>query len=136
MKETVVMRWLKKAENDLKVVQYLVDIEDSPLDIICFHCQQAVEKYLKAYLTWINIRITKTHDLESILNLCISADEDFKALDKDKISELTLYAVTVRYPEEYLEPSFEETKEFLKIALEVKDFVVKKLNEEGLTLSD
>jgi HEPN domain-containing protein len=136
MKDTVVMRWLKKAENDLKVVKYLVDIEDSPLDIICFHCQQAVEKYLKAYLTWINIRITKTHDLESILNLCINADEDFKTLDKDKISELTLYAVTVRYPEEYLEPSFEETKEFLKIALEVKDFVVKKLNEEGLTLSD
>ena len=136
MKETVVLRWLKKAANDLKVVQYLLDIEDAPLDIICFHCQQAVEKYLKAYLTWINIRITKTHDLESILNLCIREDKDFKTLDKDKISELTLYAVTVRYPGEYLEPRFDETKEFFEIALEVKEFVIKKLNEEGLTLSD
>jgi HEPN domain-containing protein len=43
MKETVVLRWLKKAENDLKVVEYLLDVEDAPTDIICFHCQQALK---------------------------------------------------------------------------------------------
>jgi len=110
MKEDIVLRWLKKAENDLKAVKYLLDAADAPLDIICFHCQQAVEKLLKAYLTWTDIRVKKTHDLESILNLCIKENKEFEFLDKDKISELTLYAVTIRYPEEYLEPTAEEPR--------------------------
>jgi HEPN domain-containing protein len=135
MKEDIVLRWLKKAENDLKAVKYLLDAADAPLDIICFHCQQAVEKLLKAYLTWTDIRVKKTHDLESILNLCIKENKEFEFLDKDKISELTLYAVTIRYPEEYLEPTAEETKEFYEITLKVKDFILKKLKEFGLKLS-
>jgi len=91
-----------------------------------------VEKFLKAYLTWADIRVKKTHDLESILNLCIEENKEFGVLDKDKISELTLYAVTIRYPEEFLEPTAEETKEFFEIALKVKDFVLIKLKEFGL----
>ncbi|WP_457555775.1 HEPN domain-containing protein, partial [Candidatus Pyrohabitans sp.] len=39
--------------------------------MISFHCQQAVEKYLKAYLTSVDARVKKTHDLEVILNQCI-----------------------------------------------------------------
>ena len=132
MKEDVVRRWLKKAENDLKVVEYLLEAEDSPLDIVCFHCQQAVEKFLKAYLTWVDIRVKKTHDLENILNLCIEEENEFKDLDKDKISQLTLYAVTVRYPEEFLETTAEETKEFFEVTLKVRDFAKKKLKDAGL----
>jgi len=51
MKEEVVLRWLKKAKNDLKTVKHLLTLEDTPTDVIAFHCQQAVEKYFKAYLT-------------------------------------------------------------------------------------
>ena len=51
VKEEVVLRWLKKAENDLKTVKHLLTLEDAPTDVISFHCQQAVEKYFKAYLT-------------------------------------------------------------------------------------
>ena len=39
MKEEVVLRWLKKAENDLKTVKYLILLEDAPTDVIAFHCQ-------------------------------------------------------------------------------------------------
>ena len=90
MKENIVFRWIKKAENELKVVEYLLEFEDAPMDILCFHCQQAVEKYLKAYLTWVDVRVKKTPDLESVLNLCIAKDEEFKKLDRDKISKLTM----------------------------------------------
>ena len=134
MKENIVLRWIKKAKNDLKVVEYLLEFENAPRDILCFHCQQAVEKYLKAYFTWVDIRVKKTHDLESILNLCIAKEKDFKKLDKDKISKLTLYAVDVRYPEEYLEPTVEEVREFYETANKVKDFVLKKLKEAGLDI--
>ena len=51
MKEDIVLRWIVKADNDLKAVKYMMAMEDAPLDVLSFHCQQAVEKYLKAYLT-------------------------------------------------------------------------------------
>ncbi len=105
------------------------------MDILGFHCQQAVEKYFKAYLTWADIRVKKTHDLESILNLCIEEDKEFEKLDKDKISRLTLYAVNIRYPEEYFETTVEEVREAYETANEVKDFAMKKLKEAGLEIS-
>jgi len=117
MKEDVVLRWLKKADNDLKAVEYLLDAADAPLDIICFHCQQAVEKFLNAYLTWADIRVKKTHDLESILNLCIEENKEFGVLDKDKISELTLYAVTINILKNILNPLLKRRKNFMKLHL-------------------
>jgi HEPN domain-containing protein len=132
MKEEVVLRWLKKAENDLKTVKHLLTLEDAPTDVISFHCQQAVEKYFKAYLTLIDVRVTKTHDLETILALCIEKDTKFERLDKDGISKLTFYAVEIRYPEEYIEFSIEEARELYETAKEVKGFVMLRLKEKGL----
>ncbi len=132
MKEDIVLRGIGKADNDLKAVKYLLAMEEAPLDVLSFHCQQAVEKYLKAYLTWVDVRVTKTHDLSSILNLCIENDKGFEKLDRDKISRLTLYAVEIRYPEEYIETDLEEVKEFYKLAKEVRESVIKRLNEKGM----
>lgn len=135
MKEDIVARWVKKAENDLKVVEHLLVVKDAPADVLCFHCQQAVEKCLKAYLTWSDIRVRKTHDLESILNLCRERDKEFEKLDKEKISELTIYATEIRYPEEVFEPSMEEVKGFYETAKAVKEFVIKKLKKAGFSIS-
>lgn len=131
MKQEIVCRWIKKAENDLKIVEHLLNVEDAPKDILCFHIQQAVEKYLKAYLTWNEMRVKKTHDMESILNLCIEKDKEFEKLNKEKISRLTIYAVEARYPEEYFEPMVNEVRELYMVAKEVKNFVKKKLREGG-----
>ncbi|CAD6491809.1 MAG: HEPN domain protein [Candidatus Argoarchaeum ethanivorans] len=68
MKEDIVLRWIVKADNDLKAVKYMMAMEDAPLDVLSFHCQQAVEKYLKAYLTWAGVRVTKTLWRQS--NIC------------------------------------------------------------------
>lgn len=40
--------WCQKADTDLKVANYEIEHDDPALDIICFHAQQASEKYLKA----------------------------------------------------------------------------------------
>ncbi len=82
MKEDIVSRWIGKADNDLRAVKYLLAIKDAPLDIVSFHCQQAVEKYLRAYLTWVDVRVTKTHDLSNILNVCVEKDKEFEKLDR------------------------------------------------------
>jgi len=59
--------------------------------------------------------------------MCIREDKEFEKLDKDRISELTFYAVDVRYPDEFYTPSLEEAKEAFEIAKQVKDFIFKKL---------
>lgn len=80
----------------------------------------------------------KIHDLEAILNLCIEQDKEFEKLDKEKISSLSLFAVEVRYPEEFYIPTLDEVKEYFEIALKVKDFVFKKLGirEEDLVKNE
>lgn len=133
MKEEIVRQWIKKAKSDLKVVKNLINSKDPPIDMLCFHCQQAVEKYLKAFLTWTDVRVKKTHDLEAILNLCIEKSEGFEEVDKDKISNLALYAVEIRYPEETLNPSIQDAKDFYKFSRTIEDFVLKKLEELGLS---
>ncbi len=127
MKEEIILRWLKKADNDLKVISYLIDIKDAPTDIICFHCQQAIEKYLKAFLTYVDVKAKKTHDLRALLEMCIEKDKDFLNLPIDEISELTEYAVEIRYPDEFYSPSIEESRNAHNLAIKVRDFILKKI---------
>ncbi|MBI4778379.1 HEPN domain-containing protein [Candidatus Desantisbacteria bacterium] len=42
----LVNHWFKKADNDLKNAKIVIEAEDAPVDTVCFHCQQSVEKYL------------------------------------------------------------------------------------------
>jgi hypothetical protein len=49
-KEFLVKEWIRKAERDLDTAHLTLDNKPAYTDIICYHCQQAVEKYLKAYL--------------------------------------------------------------------------------------
>ena len=41
--------WFLKADHDLLAVQKEIASKEPFTDIACFHCQQCVEKYLKAY---------------------------------------------------------------------------------------
>jgi HEPN domain-containing protein len=57
MIDDYIEKWIIKAVNDLKLAEHeLRQPEDEIVtDAICFHCQQAVEKLLKAYLASKNI---------------------------------------------------------------------------------
>ena len=119
MKREVILRWLIKGESDLKSAKILLDAADVLTDIVCFHSQQAVEKYLKAFLTDKDVRFEKIHDLRTLLELCIREDRDFEKLDKERISKLSFYAVDLRYPDEFYIPSIEEARNALNIAAEI-----------------
>lgn len=125
-----VKKWVIKALEDFNSVEHEFRLSDEEIvaSTVCFHCQQFVEKMLKAYLTLKKIDFGKTHDLEVLLKLCIKEDRDFQNLN---IGDLTFYAVEVRYPEEFYTPTLEEAKECFEIASKVKDFVFKKLEIKG-----
>jgi HEPN domain-containing protein len=60
--------WLLKADRDLNLAKIAkIHAADSP-DLICYHCQQAAEKYLKALVIHHAIPLRKTHDLEELLD--------------------------------------------------------------------
>jgi HEPN domain-containing protein len=120
-------KWLVKANNDLKVAknEIILPPEDMVTDAICFHSQQAVEKYLKSYLVSRNIDFDKSHNLEYLLEICIEDDKDFMQID---VGNLSFYAVELRYPDDFYIPTEEEAKECLEIARKVKGFILKKID--------
>ncbi|HPO13015.1 MAG TPA: HEPN domain-containing protein [Candidatus Hydrogenedentes bacterium] len=91
------MEWLTKAHEDREVAHYLLDTEVPYLGIIGFHAQQAVEKYLKAYLVWKQVEFPKTHNIEQLLDIIATCNSSL-ALSLHQAIILTDYAVEARYP--------------------------------------
>jgi len=70
-------KWINKAENDLLSITNNFNSANIPVEICCFHAQQAAEKYMKAYLISKNLSFPKTHDLEALLRLCAKENPFF-----------------------------------------------------------
>ena len=118
-------KWIQKAESDLTIVEKDI-ITDSPVtDVLCFHCQQAAEKYLKAYIVYRNQIPERTHLIERLLNICANFDPEFEKLSDAVL--LTTYAVELRYPDDMYFPTLTETKKALKLAKKIKKFVLNKI---------
>ena len=93
-------------------------------EAICFHSQQAVEKFIKAFLITKNVDFERTHNLEFLLEMCINQDGEFREIE---LGNLSFYAVEIRYPDEFHIPSVEEAETCLELARNVKNFIFKKL---------
>jgi HEPN domain-containing protein len=132
--ETLVRNWIARAESDLKIAGDEIKTEDPATDAVCFHAQQCVEKYLKAYLIFHQRHFKKTHNIARLIELCKEISQDFDSLYQIEADTLTGYAVDIRYGDEFYFPSIEETESALEIAEKVKSFVSNKLREEGLKL--
>ena len=58
--------WLRVAEKDFSRAQHLLSVDDA--EAAGFYLQQAVEKFLKAFLLSKGWRLERIHDLEALLN--------------------------------------------------------------------
>jgi HEPN domain-containing protein len=132
MKKEKIEKWILKAENDLKIAKDEILTENPATDAICFHAQQCVEKYLKAYLSFIDKPFGKTHDIALLIELCIEDNKEFNSLYDMMANKLTRYAVEIRYPDDFYFPSLEEAKEAIEICEKVKQFVINKFKEMGI----
>ena len=94
--------WLSYAEADLGVAEHLnKTYHPKPLEIICFHCQQAAEKAVKSVIVLNGSQggIPKKHDLFLLLNQIknmVSIEEKYY----DYADILAPYGVAMRYPNE------------------------------------
>jgi len=122
--KSYIRQWFAKAGDDLIVIKKLTEFEVIATSAVCFHCQQVVEKYLKAFLIANAVEIRKTHNIEFLLAECEEFDADFSLIDPKDLND---FGVDVRYPGDIYSPSIEETLAHKQIALDVKELVEQKL---------
>jgi len=67
------------------------------LEIICYHCQQAAEKSLKAFLLFKDLQPPKTHNLESLVDLCREQSPEFDEI-VEECEYLNPFGLQPRYP--------------------------------------
>lgn len=126
----VVREWVAKAENDLLACTILLKSgSKSPTEIVCFHAQQCVEKYLKAYLVQQGTDFPKTHDIRFLCGLALAAD--WLDLSLEEQITLTTYATGVRYPG-LIDLSQSEARLAVRIARRVRSAIRKRLGKRIL----
>ena len=125
--------WIFFAERDLKAAELLIKDDYLITNIIAFHCQQAIEKYLKAFLIDNEIPLMKTHDLIK-LNDMIKEIKDI-GIDEKKLMIIKQVYSESRYPGEFGllpdgMPTNEQAIEFIEYAKEVKSIIIKNIKSE------
>lgn len=72
--------WLSKAEVDYLAAGKLARGSDPFHDQVCFHCQQAAEKYLKALLEELGVAVPRTQVLLDPLKLLFPHHPSLRSL--------------------------------------------------------
>jgi HEPN domain-containing protein len=118
--------WVLLADKDLQAAEIIFNNEYPLTNIIAFHCQQAIEKYLKAFIIERDGPLIRTHDLIK-LNGIVSEIEKL-CIDEDKLIVLNEVYIDSRYPGDLGlmpdgMPTNEQAKEFIKYANEIKKII-------------
>ena len=120
--QEVVNEWLERANEDLRVAELLYH-DGGFLAPVAFHAQQAAEKFLKAYLSLLQVEFPKTHDLDKLIELL--PEKQKEPLEKiDELTWLSKYAVMVRYPGDFHPLAREEVKRAIILAKQVQTILV------------
>lgn len=94
-----VAEWLRFVKMDQNTACHLFEsMHPQPLEIICFHCQQAAEKAIKALFILKEIEVIKIHDLAILLHK-IESFFSVPVAVKNAGDDLTPFAATFRYPQ-------------------------------------
>lgn len=126
VRDEFVRQWLSKAEEDLNAAKSLITYGETFLSTVCFHSQQAAEKYLKAFLTHHQVEFPKTHAINQLLDLIAPVDSKLAESLRDVIV-LTNYGVDVRYPGDFLSVTSSDAQQAIRLAERVRRLVLELL---------
>ena len=125
MKVKYLKEWICKAEQDYHTILLLSRERKNLLpDIICFHAQQCVEKYLKSLLVKHGLKVPKTHNLIYLKEQLIKYEPELE-FEEDILRDLNQYAVEFRYPGEMA--TKREAREAIKKANKLRKIFLDKL---------
>lgn len=109
------MSGLKKARRDLDTARIIFSELPEYDDMIAFHCQQSIEKALKAFLIYLDIDFKPVHDLGYLMNL-IATKERLLEPYYEQVDQASRYAVQIRYPDTIINLSRTQVMEVLDLA--------------------
>jgi HEPN domain-containing protein len=121
-----VQSWLATSWQDLEAAVWLMESPASLFKAVGFHCQQAVEKALKAYLTWLERPFEKTHSLVALLETCVETDPKFEDLRIAAVI-LTPYAAVLHHPGDIPDISNEQAYTAIELAQQAYEFILAKM---------
>jgi len=124
--------WILLADKDLYAAEILLKNEYPLTNIVAFHAQQAIEKYLKAFLIENDVPLIKTHDLIK-LNEMINEINNI-GIDESNLIMINEVYIEARYPGELglmpdSIPTNEDAKEFLDNAKKIKSTIINELEK-------
>ena len=111
--------WIVVADRDFFSANYLMSAYPKPLEVICYLCAQAIEKYLKSYLVYNDIIPDKTHNLVVLLNQCISIDTSFSTC-RNECRIINKFNNKIRYPKS-ISVTEEETRYVINSTEKIKN---------------
>ena len=89
--------WIIKAWRDLEAMRRVTSVKPPLYDVAVYHCQQAAEKAITAFLVHHGKSYNRTHDVGLLVDLAREIDETFESLS-DAADLLTPFATQFRYP--------------------------------------
>ena len=120
--------WFLRGDEDLSLIAAVSDEKDVSPNLICFHAQQAGEKYLKGFLAYHELHVRKVHDLQVLVEDCKTVDPAFVDLE-ESVEFLNQFYIESRYPDDYTEFSSDEAREATEAAQKIKKFILSKIVE-------
>jgi len=114
--------WIEKADHDLGTAMVINQHIPDYSDTLAFHCQQAVEKYIKCLLEKNSIQFKRSHDLRYLLDLldeAIPIDSELY----ERIMKLNAFSVEIRYQDIKIEVSEDDRNTAILIAKEFREFL-------------
>ncbi|MFA9380053.1 MAG: HEPN domain-containing protein [Acetanaerobacterium sp.] len=121
--------WLAKSGEDMRAAELLLAHCDCH-NICAFHCQQTIEKALKAYVLVASDRLVDGHNLTWLCRQALRYDRAFSQW-LDESATLNRFYIETRYPADVAFTITRERIEFLcKIAREMYDFICTQVDEE------
>ena len=126
---SLIIEWLTKADEDLEFGSINLEERKTFFAQICFHFQQAAEKYLKAYIAAYDLEFEKIHNLIALLKICGKKDASLLPLLEQCELLNTVYIDTrypVHWPTDYSkEKTLKMQEAASKVAHTVKEFLAK-----------
>lgn len=122
--------WIHKADEDFGFAKSnMEDKSNNYYAQICFFFEQAVEKYLKAYIVAHELEFKKIHDLTILLQICEGQNSEFSSLS-DECNFLTDFYIETRYPVHWPTNFTREIAERAYTSAEkIKNFVKEKIDQ-------
>lgn len=119
--------WFDRGNRDMETSQLLYD-QGGYTDVIAYHLQQAIEKYLKGYLVLKGQKPPRIYELDNLLSLVDKFETHLYSSFIELCEKATRYYIEDRYPPG---PPVEYKREEIKKDLDLTWHLVNKIRQKA-----